>query len=362
MIQGLLNQGVEVYECHARLWESVEDRVRIASGGWLRPRFWKRVLGSYRRLLRNYRRVPDYDIMLVGYPGQFDVYLARLLSWWRRKPLVLDILMSLHLIADERGLTEMSPVSGRLIFWLEKWGLKLPDLLISDTPQYTEYYSEKYDIPLDRFRRVPLGVDDRIYYPRPDTQPVKDELRVIYYGTFIPLHGIETMIEAAALLRDRPHIQFHFYGDGQERSKAEHLANQLALDNVHFHGWVSKRRLPKLISLSHIVLGVFGTSIQSRYTVQNKIWEGMIMKRPVITGEAETVRAELTHKKHVYLVERANPAALAKAIVALEEDPQLRTTMAEQAYQRVQTQTIAGTGATIKKHLLALIGKAYDDE
>ncbi|MCP4359536.1 MAG: glycosyltransferase family 4 protein [Chloroflexi bacterium] len=35
-------------------------------------------------------------------------------------------------------------------------------------------------------------------------------------------------------------------------------------------------------------------------------WEGMMMRRPVITGDAETIREELTDREHLYLVERAN--------------------------------------------------------
>ena len=246
MIQGLRACDVEVQACHATLWHSVADRVQQAGGGWRQPRFWWRVFKAYWRLWRAHARTGAYDVMLVGYPGQFDVYLGRLLSWWRRKPMALDILMSLHLIAEERGLTQKSPLTGKLIFWLEKGGLKLPDLLIADTAEYEAYYCEKYDLSPARFWRVPLGVDDRIYYPRPHLQPPANCFRVLYYGTFIPLHGVETMIRAAALLHHYPDVRLDFYGDGQERPRAEWLARDLGLDNVRFCGWIDKEQLPEL--------------------------------------------------------------------------------------------------------------------
>ena len=352
IIEGLRCQGVIVEECHSALWRSVADRVEQASGGWRHPRFWKRVIGAYWRLLRAHWRSDDYDIMLVGYPGQFDVYLGRILSWWRRKPMVLDILMSLYLIAEERGLTQTSPVTGRIIFWLEKVGLKLPDLLIADTPEYREYYCQKYNLSPDRFQLVPLGVNDRIYYPRPDKHPPNDYFRVIYYGTFIPLHGVETMIRAAAELRQHPTIRFDFYGDGQERPLAEKLARELELENVRFRGWIDKEKLPDEIAQSHLCLGVFGTTKQSRCTIQNKIWEGMMMQRPVITGDAETIREELTHKKHLYLVERANPHALAAGVLDIQRNPELQQQMVAAAYKRVQANTITATGLLVKRELL----------
>jgi glycosyltransferase involved in cell wall biosynthesis len=354
MIEGMRYQGVVVYECHAKLWRSIEDRVEQASGGWRRPHFWRRVINAYWQLWRRHSQTPEYDVMLVGYPGQFDVYLGRLLSWWRRKPMALDILMSLHLIAEERGLTRKSRLTGKLIFWLEKWGLKLPDLLIADTPAYQHYYAEKYALPLERFCLIPLGVDDRIYFPRPEIQPPKGQFRVIYYGTFIPLHGLETVILAAAELRDYPHIYFDLYGDGQQRPLAERLVHDLKLDKVRFLGWLDKEELPNKIAHSHLCLGVFGTTIQACCTIQNKIWEGMMMQRPVISGDAKTIREELAHRKHIYLVERANPQALAQGILELATNPELCQQMAQAAFVRVQNNRIAGIGQLTHQALLAL--------
>lgn len=355
IIEGLRRNGVIVEECHSTLWHNIADRVEQASGGWRRPTFWTRVLKAYWNLFQAHRHTAEYDVMLVGYPGQFDVYLGRLLSWWRRKPQALDILMSLHLIAEERGLTKKSPFTGKLIFWLEKGGLKLPDLLIADTPEYRTYYSEKYRIPEDRFKLVPLGVDNRIYTPRSNLHPPQDHFRVIYYGTFIPLHGVETMIQAAAELRNHPDIYFDFYGEGQEREFAEKLAEELNLDNVHFRGWIDKEKLPDEIAQSHVCLGVFGTTKQSRCTIQNKIWEGMMMQRPVITGDAETIQLELQHKEHVYLVERANPQALAMGLLELKNDPDLYRHIVGCGFERVQENTITAIGKTIKISLMALV-------
>ena len=77
MIEGLRRAGVEVIECHETLWHGIEDRVQVTSGGWISPAFLWRVLRTYGHLLAKYLKMGPYDIMVVGYPGQFDVYLAR---------------------------------------------------------------------------------------------------------------------------------------------------------------------------------------------------------------------------------------------------------------------------------------------
>lgn len=351
IIEGLRKNGAIVQECHAVLWHSVADRVEQAGGGWKSPKFFGRVLSAYWRLFKAHIQTEPYDVMLVGYPGQFDVFLGRLLSWWRRKPMALDVLMSLHLIAEERGLTKKSPLSGTLIFWLEKIGLRLPNCLIVDTPEYHRYYINKYELQKQDFQFVPLGVDDRLYHPREDIIPKSTPFRVIYYGTFIPLHGVETMVKAAALLQHDTSIQFDFYGEGQELPKIKALAHSLNVTNLTFHGWIHKTLLPEKIAQSHVCLGVFGTTKQSLCTIQNKIWEGLMMQRPVITGDADTIREELSHKKHVYLVERANPEALVAGIQELKANKELRQTLVKNGFERVQANRIKAIGQKMLTHL-----------
>jgi len=356
LISGLRAQeNVVVHECHATLWHSIEDRVEQASGGWRSPRFWWRVISTYWQLFRRHNCSPEYDVMLVGYPGQFDSYLARLLTWWRRKPMVLDIHMSLYLVAEERGLTQKSPLSGRLIFLLEKGGLKLPDLLIAENGAYEGYYCQKYHLSAEEFQRVPHGADERVFHPRP-IQPPDDSFRVTYHGTFLPSHGMDAIIGSAVLLRHRPDIQFHFFGNGPERERIETIAVSRRLQNVTFHGFVDMDELLDNLAQSHICLGVFGTTKQSNFTIQNKLWQGLAMGRAVVSGDSQIVREALSHREHIYLVERENPQALAEAISKLQADPTMRERMARAGYERfMEGNSIIAIGEAMEKALRILV-------
>jgi len=332
MIEGLRRSGVEVIECHEPLWHGIEDRVQAASGGWLRPAFLGRVILAYWRLLQRYRRVGQYDIMVVGYPGQFDVFVARLLTWTRRKPLVWDIFMSIYLIALERGLEERNHFTIGFLRWLEGLACRLPDLLILDTSEYVAWFEKTYHLPAGQFRLVPTGADDRIFHCL-DTHPSEDGLfHVLYYGTFIPNHGIRYIIEAARLLADDPAIHIEMIGDGPECELAQTLTRQYHLENVAFMQWLQKKELVQRVAQADICLGAFGATPQSLMTVQNKIYEGLAMAKPVVTGDSPAVRQALTHGVHVYLCARQDPPALAQAIQMLKTDPQLRNSLAENGY------------------------------
>jgi glycosyltransferase involved in cell wall biosynthesis len=357
MVEGLRRAGVDVVECDAQLWASIDDRVQAASGGWVSVRFWVRVLRTYLALLNKYRRVGDYDVMVVGYPGQFDVYLARLLTWLRRKPLAWDVFMSVYLIAVERGLNVHSPLTVWAIRQIERFACHLPDRLILDTAEYVEWFHRTHGVEPERFRLVPTGADDRVYKVVDAPPPDPSRFTLIYYGTFIPNHGVLTIIEAAHLLAHEPAVRFVLIGRGPDKDAAVTLANQYHLDNVIFVDWVERVELPVHVARADVCLGVFGTTPQSLMTVQNKIYEALAMRKPLITGDSPTVRAAFRHLEHVFLCERANSQALADAIRALQCDPALRQRLAENGYRAFHAQfDLIHNGQRYAAHLQELVG------
>jgi len=333
MMEGLRRNGVQVIECHENLWSGIEDRVETVQGGWQSPRFWWRVTTIYARLLRRYWQLGgDYDVLVVGYPGQLDVFLARLLSWLQRKPLVWDIFMSIYLIALERGLDGKSRLGVGLLRRLEWLACRLPDRLVIDTSAYAAWFAQTHGISAERFCLVPTGADDRLFYPIPPSAHKPDRFTVLYYGTFIPNHGVPTIVEAAALLADDSSIHFELIGDGPDRAAAMRFVQEKRLANVTFVGWLEADALRQQIADADICLGVFGTTPQSLMTVQNKIYECLAMGKPVVTGDGPAVDESFRHGEHLYLCERQNPSALVEAICALRRDPVLCQRMAKQGH------------------------------
>lgn len=355
MIEGLRRNGVEVIECHEPLWWGIEDRVKAASGGWLRPAFIARVIRTYWNLLHAYRAIDGYDVMVLGYPGQLDVFLARLLAWLRRKPLVLDVFMSIFLITSERGLADTHPVTARLIYRLEKLACLLPDLLIIDTAEYAQWFQEVFGLDSGRFRLVPTGADDRVFYPVEASRTGDDLFRVLHYGTFIPNHGVEHIVEAARILQGERDIHFELIGEGPTKARAVALAEKYELDNITFVDWVDKQDLPRKMARADVCLGAFGTTPQSMMTVQNKIYEGLAMGQCVVTGNSTTLRNALTHGEHLWLCERANPASLAQSILDLKRNPGIRRKLTETGYRIFSENfTVAALGERFRQHLYDL--------
>ena len=355
MIERLRRNGIEVVECHERLWHGIEDRVHVARGGLFNPSFWWRVFRTYVRLLQRYRQIGEYDMLMVGYPGHLDVLLARLLSWKRHKPLVWDILMSIYLIAADRGISEHLP-SMWLMRQLERIACHLPDLLIMDTEEYARWFQSTYGVSRDRFCFVPLGADDSVFVPLTSTAaPNDDVFRVIYYGTFIPNHGVQYIIEAAHLLVEERDIHFEFIGMGPDKAWAEDAAKRYRLTNVTFVDWLEPAELVERLARVDVCLGAFGLAHQSRLTVHNKIYEGLAMGKPVITGDSPAVREIFEHGKQVYLCARGDPHSLAEAIRVLRRDKDLRQTLSRGGQACFHARfSMNALGLVLKRHLIEL--------
>lgn len=365
MIAGLRRVGVEVIECHEPLWRGMEDRSQVAVGGWLKPVFWVRAIRVYTRLLFRYRKIGDYDVLVVGYPGILDVFLARVLTRLRGKPLVWDVLLSVYEAACERGWQQSHRSSVRFLHWLEAAALRLPDLGLLDTPQYTDWFRQEYSriqTPLDY---VLIGADDRYFSTQEEetgeadsgkhkqnTSGLSKDCRVLYYGTYLPNHGIGTILEAARLLANELRITIEMVGQGIEQGRARALALEYKLTNILFIDWLDKQELANRIVQADILLGAFGNTLHSLATIHNKTYEGLAMGKVVLTGDAPVMRQFFQHGKDVYLCPQADPQALAQSIRSLCADPGLRQQIGMNG-QRLWREhyTLEHTGRTFAKIL-----------
>jgi glycosyltransferase involved in cell wall biosynthesis len=368
MIAGLRLAGIEVVECHETLWRGIEDRSWAAAGGWLTPAFWVRLVRAYLRLLRRYRQVGAYDVLVAGYPGILDVFLARILANLRGKPLVWDVFLSIYEVACERGWQQSRPFSVRLLNWVEALALRMPHLGLLDTPFYADWFRKQYPrlhTPLDH---VLIGVDERIFSTPESFSPapageatLADErqepaCRVLYYGTYLPNHGIRIILEAMQLLTDHPEIQLEMVGKGVEASLAHELAAQWRLSNITFVDWLEKQELVKRILQADIILGAFGNTLHSLVTVHNKTYEGLAMGRVVLTGDSPVMRQYFHPGEDVYLCRQADPHGLAQAILTLAADPQLRKRIGENGRRHVQAHfTLHHIGASFGEILRRLV-------
>lgn len=292
----------------------------------------ERGLTRYRALFRKAVRIP-FDVMLVGFPGHTDMPLARLLCSLKRRPLFFDAFLSLYETSvEDRQLVKPQSFTATRLFWMDKLACWLADVVLLDTATHIDYFVQTFRIPRAKFRRVWVGADDDIMKPAPAALP-PEQFTVFFYGTFIPLHGIDHIVRAAKILQDAgDNVRFVIVGNGQTFTQVRRTANDLNVSNVTFLGRVPYEALPNLMLRSHVCLGIFGDTPKAMRVIPNKVFDGLAVARPVITAETPAVHEAFTPGEHILTCRPADPQALAQAIILLKSDYDLRTRLSKLGY------------------------------
>lgn len=83
--------------------------------------------------------------------------------------------------------------------------------------------------------------EDKANYPRPDEDiNAQDTYKVVYLGSINKANQVQTLIDAAALLKDNPKYRFFIYGNGAHREFMEQYVKDNHIDNVTF----KEKRIP----------------------------------------------------------------------------------------------------------------------
>jgi glycosyltransferase involved in cell wall biosynthesis len=224
-------------------------------------------------------------------------------------------------------------IKARLLYLFDYNALHGASLVLSDTNVHARYYSDFYDVDSRKFRRVLVGSDDEVFYPR-RTKKENDCFLVIFWGGFIPLQGVKYILRAAKLLESHKDVKFELRGLGQTYGEALELSKSLKVKNLTFvPSWLSYNNIPNFIAKADVCVGIFGETEKAQRVIPNKAVEALAMQKPLITGDSPAAREILVNMENSLLVPMANPEALAGAILTLKEDHKLREKIAENGYR-----------------------------
>ena len=265
------------------------------------------------------------DLILVGFYGQIILPFIKLLT---RKPILFDMyIATYHTMVHDRGKARDGSLKAQLYKISDIISCRLSRRIVLESNDHIRECVRLFGERTEKFRRVFLAVDDRVIYPR-NGQKKTEKFLVHFHGEYAPFHGVSTILKAADLLRDQP-VHFQIVGRGITYDADRDLARRLDLRNVTFIDPVPYETLADLMADADLCLGIFGDNPRTLRVVTNKVVETLAMAKPLITGRNEPVQELLTHGQSAWLIERADPQALADAILKLREDETLRRKIAE---------------------------------
>ncbi len=211
------------------------------------------------------------------------------------------------------------------------------------TDRFIEFFHKERQIPRCKLTLLPNGADTRLLKPMaPDPEmtrrmEVEGKITFVYAGTHAHYHRLDTIIEAAELLKDRDDIRIVMVGQGPARQHVIDLAAAKALSNVLFRqSPVSETA--KLMSIARAALVVLRDAPVANRMRLAKTFPPMACAKCVIfSGKGES--ADLIRNNGCGVVVAPNNAReLADAMLRLADDQPLAEKLGQQALTFLQDQ------------------------
>jgi glycosyltransferase involved in cell wall biosynthesis len=272
------------------------------------------------------RRVRRPDVVVATTPQFFCGLAGAAIARVKRRPFVLEVRDLWPKSIVELDQLDEGPIL-RMLERMEKWMYHSADGIVVNTSAFIDHITS-LGVPADRIELVYNGIDADRFRPQPASEDLRREhglvgkRTVAYIGTLGLAHGLQTVIDAAALLRDRSDVVFLLIGDGAERGRLESTIAERGLENVRVLGLQPREKMPAWIATIDVLLVTLRDLPVFETVIPSKIFEFLAQERPVIVAASGEI-ARMTREADVALVTRPeDPEALAASIANVLDDPE----------------------------------------
>lgn len=275
--------------------------------------------------------LPRPDIVIGSSMHPIAAVAGWLVSRLRKCRFVFEVRDLWPQSAIDSGAISPKSFLARALYCWESFMYRAADMTIVLLPDAFGYLKVR-GVDTLKVRWIPNGVDlERFDQPEPEnpalsvyqTMDQAEGLRVVYTGTHGVLNGLDVVVDAARILSTvKPSITFFLVGNGSEKERL--ISKASGLKNIVFCDPVPKSQLPHVLRRADILihclrpLSVFQNGISP-----NKLFDYFASGRPVIMSAGPS-NDMVSQAAAGFSVSPGAPEALANAIVALDEIPEIQ--------------------------------------
>ena len=280
------------------------------------------------RALAKLISLPAYDVVLLGTAPPMVAMSALALKRLRGTPFVYII----YDLEPDRSVTmkmlsPRHPVARIFRQGQRRWLHAAAKVVVLG--QYMgEHLTQAYGLPARSIEAISIGSNPEEIVPGPKASRFRAEhdlsgFVVLYSGNFGRYHNFDTILDAAAALRDRcPHISFALVGDGAQKGHIARRVQEEALSNVRLFDFVAKDAYADLLASADVSLVTLEPGMEG-LCVPSKFYSILASGRPVVatvSPKSEVARVIDEAQAGVHM-EQAATEELVSALIALAEDP-----------------------------------------
>jgi len=266
------------------------------------------------------------DVMWVYHPPLTVGLPAWWIGWLRRVPFIYEVQ---DMWPETLAATGMLP-SGRVAGWVGRLAKFIYSRAAAITVISLGFKRNLIDkgIPADKIHVIPNWADEDVYYPAPRDEILAAEhglmnrFNIMYGGNMGGAQAMDNVLEAAALLRDAPDVQFVLIGDGVDVSTLQAAAQARELDNVRFIGRQPAQRMPHFYAWADGLLVHLKRDPLFEITIPSKTIAYLACGRPIISCVVGDAADVIQSADAGIVCAPEDPEALAQAVRDLYAMPE----------------------------------------
>ena len=269
-----------------------------------------------------------YDLVFATSPPLFVGASGLIIALLKRFPFIFEVRDIWP--ASAVALGELSnPRAIRWATWLEETCYARAKKIVVVT-RGIRLSLEQRGIPQEKLALIPNGANTDLFQYRSAARHrlradlnLEDKFIAVYAGIHGVAQGLETLLEAAVLLKDHPDVHFLLIGDGPKKKDLLDLSRHLDLTNLTFLPEQPRERIPDYLSAADVALiplrnlEIFSSALPS------KMFDAWACQLPVLLSVPGEARQLMEACQGGLYVAPEDAQALKAGILTCRSEPQL---------------------------------------
>jgi glycosyltransferase involved in cell wall biosynthesis len=312
---------------------------------------------TFKFVLSILRMKKEYDFIFVSSPPIFLGIAGVIAKKKLKAPLILDIR---DLWPD--SLLGVGVFTNKYIIkfahLLEKYLYKQADKTIINSEYFEEHMTNK-GVREENISFMPNSLtEEEMMYHETHRQNEINDVSVVYTGNIGLAQDIVKLLTIAERLKDTPNLTFKIIGYGIQMKEVERLINEKGLTNIKLYPAMSRKETLQEITSADIAYVSLIEQDVFKTVLPGKLIDYMGMKTPIV-GDVSGYAAHIIKEANCGLVATEKSVEqLCENIVALANEPQLRTELGKNGYEYATKKWRWNTNINV----LTTVMEGLDDE
>ena len=210
------------------------------------------------------------------------------------------------------GVSETSPIY-KFFGIVSKRLYNKADRVLITSQMFKEYLIQQHQVAEEKIKYLPqyaaTNFEAALY-----TKSEKQTIDLMFAGNIGAAQSLNTILEAADILRDEQKIRWHIIGDGSELENLKKIAANKKLDSVIFYGRKPVEEMPYYYVKADAMLVTLTADPFISLTLPGKVQTYLAVGKPIIGAAFGEIPNVIKEAQCGYCAKAGDPYGLAQAI------------------------------------------------